>query len=74
MPIYEFKCEACGRQFEDLCPVDVGCQKCPHCGSGEVVKLISAFAARSHGSEGTQSLSSGGSCASCQGGNCHGCH
>jgi putative FmdB family regulatory protein len=46
MPIYEFKCEACGRRFEELCSIGVDCQKCPQCGSERVVKLISAFAAR----------------------------
>jgi putative FmdB family regulatory protein len=43
MPLYEYKCEACGKQFEKIRkfsdpPVDV----CPHCGKGPVTKLFSS--------------------------------
>jgi putative FmdB family regulatory protein len=45
MPIYEFKCERCGEEFErvvfasDSDPVN-----CPKCDSGETRKLLSVFA------------------------------
>ena len=43
MPIYEFKCQSCGRVFDLLIfsgeKVEM---KCPDCGSLEVTKLISA--------------------------------
>ncbi len=42
MPIYEYRCESCGREFEVMQritapPVEV----CEHCGAGPVHKLIS---------------------------------
>ena len=44
MPIYEFKCGACGRVFEEL--VKMGSTgeglTCPSCGCGEVEKKMSA--------------------------------
>ncbi len=45
MPIYEFKCYHCGKNFEKLIfkkeeEKDV---KCPYCGSEKVEKLFSGF-------------------------------
>ncbi len=42
MPIYEFACERCGEQFDKLMSVNGPPPPCPHCGAGEVRKLISA--------------------------------
>jgi putative FmdB family regulatory protein len=42
MPIYEYKCEACGKRMEKLQKLsDPPCKKCPHCG-GALKKLISS--------------------------------
>ena len=43
MPLYEYRCDACGHQFEVIQkfsdePIGV----CPKCGSGPVVKLLSS--------------------------------
>jgi putative FmdB family regulatory protein len=51
MPLYEYRCEACGHQFERIQrfsddPVTV----CPSCGSGPVVKLLSSPAIQFKGS------------------------
>jgi len=51
MPLYEYKCEACGTQFEKIQKfsdplVDV----CPKCGKGPVVKLLSSPAIQFKGS------------------------
>ena len=51
MPLYEYRCEACGHQFERIQrfsddPVSV----CPSCGSGPVVKLLSSPAIQFKGS------------------------
>jgi len=51
MPLYEYKCEACGTQFEKIQkfsdpPIDV----CPNCGKGPVVKLLSSPAIQFKGS------------------------
>jgi putative FmdB family regulatory protein len=73
MPIYEFACENCRHNFEELCRASGVEVQCPVCGSARVIKKVSGFNARSSGSEGPKSLNSG-SCSSCQGGHCHTCH
>ncbi len=46
MPIYEFKCEACGDVFEVLCRErDDAKAVCPACGSEDCRRLISRVAA-----------------------------
>ena len=47
MPLYEFRCESCGSVFERLVrsvPTDEE-PACPSCGSGEIRKELSVFAA-----------------------------
>ncbi|MCL2760683.1 MAG: zinc ribbon domain-containing protein [Desulfuromonadales bacterium] len=81
MPLYEYKCNKCNRQFEirqkfsDL-PVTI----CPECG-GEVKKLISsaAFALKGGGwsSEGygnEKKNSDPPACPAAAAGDCPGCH
>ena len=51
MPIYEYKCDACGHRFERIQkfsdpPVDV----CPNCGQHDVRKLVSSPAIQFKGS------------------------
>ncbi|MCX6559829.1 MAG: zinc ribbon domain-containing protein [Candidatus Aminicenantes bacterium] len=42
MPIYEYKCGACGHRLEKLQKLsDPPCKKCPQCG-GSLTKLISS--------------------------------
>lgn len=68
MPIYEFTCGKCGRNFEALCRLDwQGQVACPDCGSREVKKRISlcSSAGRTGGKD---------TCAGCSAGTCHGCH
>jgi putative FmdB family regulatory protein len=47
MPIYEYRCKACGERFEALRPVgDRGKSlTCPECGKKGAEKLPSVFAA-----------------------------
>ena len=45
MPIFEFRCQGCGKKFSTLIgmtaePDDA---RCPHCGSGKAMKLVSRF-------------------------------
>jgi len=43
MPIYDYKCRECGRVSEVLQrSLEGAAIKCPHCGSEDVEKLISA--------------------------------
>jgi len=44
MPIYEFKCEDCGKEFEKFVVSfsQINSVKCPECGSDNVRKKVSA--------------------------------
>ncbi len=66
MPIFEYKCNACGKDFEKLV---FGAQKviCPECRSEDVRKKFSTF-----GMSGVQNAGSAG-CSSCSGGSCKTC-
>jgi putative FmdB family regulatory protein len=44
MPIYEFHCHDCDREFEDLVMRSSDVVVCPRCGSENAEKLMSAFA------------------------------
>jgi len=60
MPIYEYKCQACGSVTEILQGVGGNREapKCGHCGSTDVKKMLSSFAAVMAGGDGA----SEGSC------------
>ncbi|KAA0888360.1 FmdB family zinc ribbon protein [Oryzomonas rubra] len=46
MPIFEYSCTACGHRFEKLqVSAPSPSVVCPSCGSGEVKKELSTFAA-----------------------------
>ena len=50
MPIYEYKCEACGYKFEKLQKIsDDPLKICPSCGASKLSKLVSAAAFRLKG-------------------------
>ena len=44
MPIYEYECGDCGRQFEKIVYPSSGPATCDDCGSSRVEKRYSAFA------------------------------
>ena len=69
MPIFEFECLKCGKEFEEIVSRDYTGIQCPGCESKEVKKLLSLFGFRSKGSDGSTSKSSSSSCSSC----CPGC-
>ncbi|MEW6336703.1 MAG: FmdB family zinc ribbon protein [Acidobacteriota bacterium] len=52
MPLYEYSCKSCGARFEILQHVGAGGEglTCPKCGSAEVAKQFSTFAASMSGS------------------------
>ncbi|MFN3422780.1 MAG: FmdB family zinc ribbon protein [Armatimonadota bacterium] len=60
MPVYEFRCDRCGHEFEELVSwrdLEDGKVQCPQCGSKEIRRKLSLFATR-YG----KSQSSGSSC------------
>lgn len=63
MPIYEYRCQACGASFSDL--VRMGTRpdevRCPRCGERQSERLFSAFATGA----GSRSEGSSGAAASC---------
>ena len=78
MPIYEYKCQSCHKEFELLSGVTSAAEKleCPHCRSSEIDKLFSTFGFRSSGSgDGDYSSGDNGSsgCSSCTTSNCGPC-
>lgn len=64
MPLYEYHCETCERDFEKrraIQEADAPVQ-CPECASDDVTRKLSLFIALSKNDTGTQALSGGGGC------------
>jgi putative FmdB family regulatory protein len=62
MPIFEFVCKGCGRQFEEImtfAAMEAGEAVCPDCGSRDITRNLSAFAT---GSDSGSSGGGGGGC------------
>jgi putative FmdB family regulatory protein len=74
MPIYEYKCETCGHEFEQLV-FGQETPKCPSCDGAEVCRLMSCCGFVSKGAGGqTVSASAGSSsCGGCSASSCAGC-
>lgn len=79
MPIYEYVCKDCGKEFEELVFSHDEIPACPECKSGATEKLISACRTRMGGaapeteSESTAAPSAPSGCAGCVGGDCSSC-
>ncbi len=43
MPIYEYRCRGCGRDFEKYLPTASAAVTCPQCESGNVMRKLSLF-------------------------------
>lgn len=74
MPIYEYKCEGCGSDYEQIRRMSEADHdlECPACQSGEVKRQLSSFAAHSGSSNAGPAPMSGGGCGmnACAGGRC----
>jgi putative FmdB family regulatory protein len=57
MPIFEFKCAACGNEFETLVRSSSPASECPACHSADLDKKLSTFAAISKSAFGAVSSS-----------------
>jgi putative FmdB family regulatory protein len=73
MPLYEFACNACGREFEELFRSRSERRRmaCPGCHSRDVRKRFSTFATA--GGDRSKGRGSGGGCATCQRSSCASC-
>lgn len=71
MPIYEYTCEACGRDFEELVRSSDETISCPDCESTDVKRQMSAASFKSSGK---YASSAGSGCSGCGGGSCSSCH
>ncbi|MFC1837183.1 zinc ribbon domain-containing protein [Thermodesulfobacteriota bacterium] len=73
MPLFDFICRSCGKEFEALV---MGNSKpsCPDCKSEDLQKQMSVFAHRSSGESSSGSSGSGSGCSSCSSSSCSTCH
>ncbi|MDW8326003.1 MAG: zinc ribbon domain-containing protein [Anaerolineales bacterium] len=65
MPIFEFECNQCHTDFEELVRNSeaAGKVKCPNCGGHKVRKKLSTFTARATGSSRSSGTASAAACA-----------
>ena len=70
MPLYEYHCAKCAKDFEELVIGSNPKVVCPKCGGKKVTKLMSRFA---HKSGQKFSSSSGSNCSGCSSSNCSSC-
>lgn len=79
MPIYEYKCEKCGHEFEEIIIGSGEDVVCPSCGSGETGRLMSCCRHKNGGAPAglgeapSAAAAPSGGCAGCSGGNCSSC-
>ena len=71
MPIFEYHCNACEADFEELVRSSDEKVKCSECGSARITKLMSIFGFKS--GETFVSSSSGDGCDNCSSGTCDNC-
>jgi putative FmdB family regulatory protein len=73
MPIFEFRCQACGAEFEKLV-FGKDEVECPNCQQKQVEKLMSACSAKVGYKFTATSNPKGGSCTGCAATSCSTCH
>jgi putative FmdB family regulatory protein len=71
MPIYEYRCRGCGKDFEKYVPGAGTAVACPACASGDITRKLSVFGLGAGTGPVASSMAGGGGC--CGGGGC-GCH
>ena len=79
MPIYEYRCRKCGKEFEELVRNDRETPPCPACRADDMEKMMSCCRFKTGGGGGeaysapSPSSGGGGGCAGCSGGSCATC-
>ena len=70
MPIYEYRCKECEKDFEKYVPGATSSVACPACASEQVMRKLSVFGLKTAGAYQPDAMSGGGGC--CGGGcSCH---
>jgi putative FmdB family regulatory protein len=64
MPLFEYRCSACGHQFEFLTR-GATTPSCPKCQGEALEKQLSVFAVGASGGAGAQKFAADSPCASC---------
>jgi putative FmdB family regulatory protein len=64
MPLFEYACKACDREFEALVRGSEA-PECPSCHSTELQRRLSVFAAHTNGHASSVASSAMGACGSC---------
>ena len=68
MPLFEYVCQDCGKEFERIVPRHDSLADCPHCASLRVEKQLSVFAVSGSGSSSSyagDSTDAGPGCGRC---------
>ncbi len=73
MPIYEFVCNDCQHEFEELCRSSEEKSTCPQCSSAQVRRKFSAFATKGTGKKTASGSSASHSCGGCASKHCGSC-
>ena len=74
MPIFEFICQKCGKEFERLVFRSDEAVQCPECGQESVNKLMSTCSAKGVGYKFTSGSKPASSCSGCSSNSCSSCH
>jgi putative FmdB family regulatory protein len=70
MPVYEYRCAACGVDFERYLTTGGAAVACPSCASGDVRRKLSVVSVKTAAAFSPSAMPSGGGC--CGGGcSCH---
>ena len=74
MPIYEYRCEKCESDFEQLIRSSRSdsAARCPSCGTTDVQRKLSLFGMASRDAAGKRTSATSG-CSTCRASSCAGC-